>query len=406
MVKPSIQRSHHLSAQQHERLDRATAALDGPVGAVDLEAFDANADDLVRRAAGTPIRVASKSVRCRALIDRVLAREGYEGILAFTLPEALWLAETHYDIVIGYPTVDRAALAALAKDEEKLARITLMVDSAEGLALVKAAIGTPAAPLRVAIDLDAALVVARRIWLGARRSPVRTPEDAVALARIIAEDPDFQLVGLMAYEGQVAGTVDRPLGGNPPVPVIRRMKKASIAEITERRGKIVAAVRSLTDLEFVNGGGTGSIESTRADTSVTEIAAGSGLYGPTLFDRYDGFTPHPAAYFGLSVVRRPAPGIVTVAGGGWIASGPPGLDRVPSPTYPFGLEYVGTEGAGEVQTPLRGHAADELAIGDKVWFRHAKAGEVCERLDTLHLIEGDSIITVAPTYRGEGQTFL
>ncbi|WP_141778701.1 amino acid deaminase/aldolase [Nocardioides albertanoniae] len=398
--------SHHLSAQQHDRLDRATAGLDGPVGAVDLAAFDANADDLVRRAAGTPIRVASKSVRCRALLDRVLAREGYEGILAFTLSEALWLAETHYDIVIGYPTAERAALAALAGDEEKLARITLMVDSAEGLSLLKSAIGTPAAPVRVALDLDAALVIARRIWLGPRRSPVRTPEDAVALARLVTEDPDFELVGLMAYEGQVAGLVDRPLGGNPPAPVIRRMKRASVAEITERRGKVVAAVRSLADLEFVNGGGTGSIESTRADPSVTEIAAGSGLYGPTLFDRYDGFTPHPAAYFGLSVVRRPAPGIVTVAGGGWIASGPVGPDRAPSPTYPFGLDYVGTEGAGEVQTPLRGAAADTLAIGDKVWFRHAKAGEVCERLDSLHLVENDAIITVAPTYRGEGKTFM
>ncbi|MCW8221326.1 amino acid deaminase/aldolase, partial [Streptomyces griseolus] len=55
-------------AADRTRYDRATAHLDAPVAVVDLEAFDANADDLVRRAGGKPIRVASKSVRCRALL--------------------------------------------------------------------------------------------------------------------------------------------------------------------------------------------------------------------------------------------------------------------------------------------------------------------------------------------------
>lgn len=398
--------SHRLSSNQHHRLSAATTGLDGPVGVVDLEAFDANADDLVRRAAGTPIRVASKSVRCRTLLDRVLARDGFAGILAFTLGEALWLAESHDDVVVGYPTAERRALASLAQDPEKLARVTLMVDSVEGLDLISDAVGTPAAPVRLALDLDASLVLAGKIHLGAWRSPVRTPEDALGIVHKIVDNPTFVLTGLMAYEAQVAGTADRPLGKPAQVPVIRRMKKASVAELTERRGQIVEEVRRVADLEFVNGGGTGSIESTVADRSVTEVAAGSGLYGPTLFDRYDAFTPHPAAYFGLDVVRRPAQGIVTVAGGGWIASGPAGADRVPTPTYPEGLEYVPTEGAGEVQTPLRGDAADSLSLGDKVWFRHAKAGEVCERLDTLHLVEGDRIVESAPTYRGEGKSLL
>src|SRR5699024_2300431 len=88
----------------------------------------------------------------------------------------------------------------------------------------------------------------------------------------------------------------------------------------------VAAVRQIADLAFVNGGGTGSIETTRTEDAVTEIAAGSGLIGPGLFDGYHGFCPRPALLLGLSVVRRPARGVATLLGGGWVASGVPGAD--------------------------------------------------------------------------------
>ncbi|MEP9384865.1 amino acid deaminase/aldolase [Nocardioides sp. KR10-350] len=398
-----------MPSTQYARLDRATAGLDGPVAVVDLDAFDANAADLVRRAGGTPLRVASKSVRCRALLRRVLAVPGFAGVLAFTVAEALWLAEEWDDVVVGYPSAERRALARLAADPVAASRVAVMVDGAEGLDLVRAAVAevADAAPLRVCLDLDASLRIAGgRVHVGPRRSPVHSVGEAVALARLVVDDPRFRLVGLMAYEGQVAGVPDRPLGKPLQVPVLRRLKRASVAELTERRGAVVAAVRRLADLEFVNGGGTGSVETTAADPSVTEVAAGSGLYAPTLFDRYDGFTPAPAALFGLDVVRRPAPGIVTVAGGGWIASGPPGPDRVPVPTYPEGLRLIGTEGAGEVQTPLHGAAADGLRLGDRVWFRHAKAGELCERVDALHLMAGEQVVESVPTYRGEGRTFL
>ena len=184
------------------------------------------------------------------------------------------------------------------------------------------------------------------------------------------------------------------------------MKAASVRELTQRRAAVVAAVEQVTKLEFVNGGGTGSVETTVAEPAITEVAAGSGLYAPALFDRYRSFRARPAALFALGVTRRPASGIVTVAGGGWIASGPPGVDRQPVPTYPAGLRLLGPEGAGEVQTPLVGAAADSLRVGDRVWFRHAKAGELCEHVDSLHLVEGDEISAVVPTYRGEGKTFL
>lgn len=396
------------------RLDAATAQLDAPFAAVDLDAFHANAADLVRRAGGKPIRVASKSVRCRALLSEVLALPGYHGILGYTLPEALWLASCGFDdIVVAYPSTDRAAFAALAASQRALAAVTVMVDSADHLDLIEKAVADAAAPdgmsapIRVCIDIDAALrLLGGRIRLGARRSPLHTPAEVAAMAQDVLRRDLFKLVGLMAYESQIAGIGDAPPGRPLRGAGVRAMQSRSARELAARRGAIVAAVRALTPLEFVNGGGTGSVERTTAEDAVTEVAAGSGLYQPWLFDSYRSFRGRPAALFALPVVRRPGPDAVTALGGGYPASGAPGADRLPQPYLPPGLAYDPQEGAGEVQTPLLGKIASTLNVGDQVWFRHTKAGELCERFDALHLISGDEVVRTVPTYRGEGQTFL
>jgi D-serine deaminase-like pyridoxal phosphate-dependent protein len=397
-------------ADLHARLEAAMAARDAPLAAVDLAGFRANAADMARRAGGRPIRLATKSVRARALIRLALEQPGFQGLMAFTLPEALWLAADGFDdVLVAYPTADRAALRALAgpgNDVERAA-VTLMVDSSEQLDLIDEACGRERAPLRVCLDLDAAYrlpVTGQPV--GVRRSPVRTPAQARALAREIASRPGLRLVGVMAYEAQIAGVGDRPAGRPLFGAVLRRIQAASMRELVRRRGEIVAAVREEADLEFVNGGGTGSLERTAADPAVTEVAGGSGLYGPHLFDHYGSFTPHPAALFALPVVRRPGPGVVTVLGGGYLASGAADRLRLPVPALPAGLRLDAREGAGEVQTPLLGAAADGLRIGDRVWFRHAKAGELCERFGELHLVEGAAHAGTVPTYRGEGQSFL
>jgi D-serine deaminase-like pyridoxal phosphate-dependent protein len=98
--------------------------------------------------------------------------------------------------------------------------------------------------------------------------------------------------------------------------------------------------------------------------------------------------------------------VVTALGGGYPASGPPAASRQPAPYLPPGLKLDKDEGAGEVQTPLLGRVADSLSLGDRVWMRHAKAGELCERFAELHLVEGDKVVATVPTYRGEGQTFV
>ncbi|MGW7346312.1 amino acid deaminase/aldolase [Streptomyces sp. NPDC054854] len=391
------------------RYDRATAHLEAPLAIVDLDAFDANADDLVRRAGGKPVRVASKSVRCRALLERVLARPGFAGIMSYTLAESLWLARSGFeDVLLAYPSADRAAFAELSGDPKLAAAVTVMVDDPAQLELIDRARDGGTQEIRVCLELDTALrLLGGRVRVGARRSPLREPEQLAALARAVVARPGFRVVGLMGYEGHVAGVGDALVGRPVRSRMIRLMQGAARKELAARRAEAVRAVRAeVPDLEFVNGGGTGSVQQTAAEEAVTEIAAGSGLYVPRLFDNYTSFRGRPAALFAQPVVRRPGVGVVTVLGGGYPASGAPGADRLPVPYLPEGLRYDPQEGAGEVQTPLLGSPADDLLIGDRVWFRHAKAGELCERFDALHLVEGDRVTATAPTYRGEGRTFL
>ncbi|WP_336208311.1 amino acid deaminase/aldolase [Nonomuraea sp. LPB2021202275-12-8] len=393
-----------------QRYDRATAALEPPFAILDLEAFHANAAALVRRAGGKPIRVATKSIRSRPLLERVLAMDGFAGLMAFTLPEALWLVEQGFgDILVAYPTADRHALAELAGSAEAAGRITLSVDSADQLAFMDHALAGvhPRHEIRISIDIDAGFVAFNgKFRAGALRSPIRDAEQAADLAADIAKRPGYRVTGLMAYEAQIAGVGDAPQTGAAYARLIRFMQNLSARELILRRGRIVNAVRQFADLEFVNGGGTGSIERTVREKAITEVAAGSGLFHPRLFDFYSRFTGRPAALFALPVVRRPSPTTVTVLGGGYLASGAPGPSRLPQPYLPAGLRYTPDEGAGEVQTPLLGQPAEDLRVGDRVWFRHAKAGEMCERFDTLHLVEGDTLTESVPTYRGEGKTFL
>ncbi|WP_242494656.1 amino acid deaminase/aldolase [Nocardioides zhouii] len=389
------------------RLDAAVAALPEPpptpIAVVDLDAFDANATDLVRRADGKPIRVASKSLRVPALIQRALARDGFEGVLAYTLAEALWLHEEGIsdDVVVAYPSVDVAALRRLTSSPAAAAAITLMVDDAAHLEALDAARSAAAGDVevRVALDLDAGLRLGRQ-HIGPKRSPLFDTADVVALARVVHERAGVRLVGVMTYEGQVAGVQDDVPDQRTKSLLVRRLKQASMAQLEVRRREISEALAQVTELEFWNGGGSGSVEATAADAAVTEVAAGSGLLVPGIFDHYASFEPHPAAYFGLRVSRKPTSTIATVHGGGFIASGATGEDRSPIPWAPPGLHLTGLEGAGEVQTPLTGHPAALLKIGDLVWFRHAKSGELFEHVRDVHLVRGESVTEVVPSYRG------
>lgn len=384
------------SGVQDNPWELATAGLATPLVAVDLERFDANADSLLARAGGLPIRVASKSVRCRTLLDRVLSRPGFAGVMAYAVPEALWLAGSGVrDVFVAYPSVHADALRSLADDAALRSEVTLTIDSVEHVRWLRDTLGGAVTGLRVAVDVDASLRIGA-LHLGVRRSPTRSPKDALAVVRA-AIGVGLDVRGVMFYDAQVAGLPDSG-------PHIRALKARSVRDLRERRAAVVDAVRAETELAFVNAGGTGSLHLFGGDPVVTELAAGSGLYSPTLFDGYDALDTLPSMAYAVPVVRRPARGHVTAFGGGYVASGEPGWSRVPSPVL-RGLSLVRSEAAGEVQTPLHGGDADGLAIGDRVWMRGAKAGELLERFDTVHLVRDGELVDSVPSYRGEGRNF-
>jgi len=398
-------------ADQYARYEAIFESVTPPFAFVDLDAMWGNAAVLVRMASGVPIRVASKSVRCQPLLRRILERApDFRGLLTFTLPETLWLAREGFeDLVLAYPSADADALRELADltvtDPDRAPAV--MVDSTAHLDLIEAAVGRAAAPIRVCIELDVGWwPLGGRVKIGPKRSSVRTPESAAALAREISARGSVRLAGLMAYEGHIAGVGDDAPGSRLRNIAIRTMQRLSAREIRSRRAAVVDAVSGVTPLEFVNGGGTGSLAATASEPAVTEVTAGSGFYDSVLFDHYRSLDLRPAAAYAMPVVRKPSGAIATVLGGGYIASGPAGKDRLPEPYLPRGLRLDPLEGAGEVQTPVLGTAAARLEPGDRVYFRHAKAGELCERFASLYLLEGGRVADEVPTYRGEGKCFL
>jgi D-serine deaminase-like pyridoxal phosphate-dependent protein len=378
-----------------------------PLAFVDLDAFDANAARLVARAGGKPVRVASKSLRCRALLERVLGRRGFEGIMCYSAAEAAHLARHGLDdLLVGYPTVEPADVVAAARAVADGRRIVFTIDAEEQVSLLGRVAREHGIVLPVCIDLD----VSSRwpgLHFGARRSPLRDARAVLALARAVERTPGLAVEGLLGYEAQIAGVPDHAPGRPLLNPVVRLLQRRSRGEVASRRGAAAAALGGAGfRLRFVNGGGTGSLESTAADPSVTEVTAGSGLFCPALFDGYRNVCGDAAAAFAIPITRAPAPGIYTCHGGGYAASGAAGKDRLPSPWLPAGARLLAAEGAGEVQTPVAYAGPLALRIGDPVLLRHAKAGELCERFDRLLLVSNGAVAGEVPTYRGEGLAFL
>jgi|1186.fasta_scaffold03398_2 D-serine deaminase-like pyridoxal phosphate-dependent protein len=359
-----------------ERFEVVFGGKQAPFAFLDLDAVWANAADMLRRSRGKPIRAVTSAIRSRPVLERLLDLDpGFQGALTFSLAETLWLWERGMrDLVLAYPTADRACLTRLARitaeDPEEAPVIT--VDSIEHLDLIEEAATSFVAPIRVAIDIDLSW---RRLGglvrFGERRSPVRTADEAVALAQEIDRRERTTLVGAIAYEAQIAGVGDNVPGKAINNLIVRQMQAASARDVEDRRAEIVAALSEVAQLEFVNGGGTGSIDSTASDWAVTEIGAGSGFYAPIPFDHYRAFRPRPAAMFALPVTR----GTGTA----------PRDDRA---------RRVLPQGTTE---PLR--------VGDRVYFRPLEAGELCERFDRLLLVTGTTIRDEVPTYRGEGRAF-
>lgn len=382
-----------------------------PAALVDLDALDRNIERLRERVRGTgkTLRVASKSVRHVGLLRRILAGGGedFRGLMCFTPREAAFLAgEGFDDLLVAYPSTRGLAEVAARVAEGKTIR--LMADGVAQLRAYGAAARTAGVTLEALLELDVAYQpLGGRLHLGVLRSPLRSAEAIEAMARQAAAVEGVRIVGLMGYEAHVAGLPDATPFSPSLNPVRRALKRLSVPQIAERRAAAVEALRRAgVEPVVVNGGGTGSLDTTTLEDCVTEVTAGSGFVCSHLFDYYRGNVLEPAAFFALEVSRIPEPGVVTCLGGGYVASGEPGWDRLPVPYLPSGLEYVSMEGAGEVQTPLRVPSGVALAVGDPVIFRHAKAGELAERFEDYVLLRGGELVGREPTYRGQGQCFL
>lgn len=386
-----------------------TAAIAGrplPIALVDLVSFDANAERAeawVKKSGRTlPIRVATKSVRVPALIKRVLAREGWQGVMCFAAGEIELLHRTGVDdFLLAYPTVEPNDIEILRRVHDAGATLAVVVDSGAHVARLEEAFADAERPLSVVVDVDASLRTLGA-HLGVRRSPVR---DAEAAARVFDACKHTKPVGLMAYEAQVAGLPDASAFHRSRNFAVAQVRKLSERLVAKRRQAVVAHLNDRGfETTLVNGGGTGSLDSTPRDPAVTEVTMGSGLFCPHSFDGFSAVKMEPACFFALSVARSSDEGFVTCAGGGYIASGASGKDRLPMPVFPAGLSLVATEGAGEVQTPLS-CKGERPNLQDPVFFRHAKAGELMERFSEVALVSGDRVVESAPTYRGLGAAF-
>jgi D-serine deaminase-like pyridoxal phosphate-dependent protein len=384
-----------------------------PLAFVDLEAFDANVETVAKiaQARSKTVRLGTKSIRCEALMRRILDHSPiYQGFLTYTIEESVYLGRKgHDDFIVAYPSVqpsDLELLAGLIRDGKQVA---VMVDSIEHLQTLSSAAQGFGVSYSACLEVDLAYrPLGNMAHLGVRRSPIRTPQKALDLAVYARGLEGVQVDSLMGYEGHIAGVNDAVPNQKIKNYVMRTLKNASVRELTRRRGAVVSALQEAgVELRVVNGGGSGSLVSTLADDSVSEVTVGSGFYAPGLFHHFAEVQYQPAAFFALQVVRKPAPNMIACQGGGYVASGPVGADKAPLPVMPVGLKYLPLEGAGEVSTPL--NIPDDcpvLDLGDPIFFQHAKAGELCERFDDLYLIEVGEIVDRVKTYRGDGQNFL
>lgn len=383
-----------------------------PAALVDLDAVDRNCERILEAVGERPVgvRVASKSVRVPWLLRYLLGRdERFRGLMCFTAREAEFLADQGFDdLLVAYPVAGAAEAAAFGRLAARGVTGIATVDDRAQLPILEEAAREHGGTIPLCIDVDVSWrPIGRFAHLGVRRSPIRDAASALDLARDIARRPGLSLAAVLGYEAQVAGMRDVNPGSRLLDPTRRLIKRRSIPLAARRRHEVVEALRAGGHrIEIVNGGGTGSLHSTTADSSVTEVTVGSGFLCSHLFDGYDDLALEPAAFFAIQVVRRSDPGFVTCAGGGYVASGEAGPDRLPAVHLPAGLTPLSLEGFGEVQTPFRVDGGAGPNLGDPVICRHAKAGELAERFSEYLLVRGGAVVERVPTYRGLGKTFL
>ncbi len=379
-----------------------------PFAWVEMDALDENILTIAERAKSKNIRLATKSIRCRFILSYILDKLPYSfGLMSFTIEESIWLAEKGFtNILLGYPTLEVDLIKKVVSNPQLNAAICFMVDRLEHVEILNQTASKYQMKANICVDVDMSTHFPG-IYFGVYRSSIQTNRD---LENLLEKTKDFANItwkGLMGYEAQIAGVGDNFPKNTLMNGIIRFLKRKSLPKIAQRRAECLAVFKNKgIELQFVNGGGTGSIESTLKEKEITEITVGSGFFQSHLFDNYANFTHRPAVFYALRIVRNPKAQIFTALGGGYIASGATDSNKQPQPFWPEGMKLIKNEGAGEVQTPFEYRGKIPLKVGDLVFFRHAKAGELCERFNELTLVRNGKIEQIVPTYRGEQKSFL
>lgn len=385
---------------KYENVKDALSQIPSPNLFLDLNAFEENIKWAVKEAKGKKIRLSTKSIRSIDLLKKIFSYSSvFDGVMSFTLSEALWLRENGIkNILVGFPTTDLISLDELAKQPGD---IVLMTDHIEHLKMLETFATKYQTQISICIDFDLALDLPA-VKFGVYRSSLNNIDKIKNFNTFLKENcPHLKLVSTMGYEAQIAAVQDKKS------PLMRSLKMYSIPDLRKRRREFIQfLIKEGHHFSFHNGGGTGSLKSTREENLVTEITVGSAFYAPTLFDGYQDFKLTPALFFTIPIVRKSTNYIFTCLGGGYVASGETSENKLPTPYLPEGLSFIKHEGAGEVQTPLIYNGKGHFNIGDFVIFRHAKAGEICERFNEIHLVKDNQYLGSVPTYRGMGKAFL
>lgn len=380
-----------------------------PLAYIDKDLLDKNiATTIARNGTSKTIRVASKSVRCVAMLQYILnSNPLFKGLMTYSASEALFLSQKGFDdLLMGYPTMGKEEIDGLCQEIKKGKKIVFMADMEAHIFLINEIAAKHGITAPICMDIDMSMDLPG-LHFGVWRSSIFTPADVEKFVKACKSYKNIALVGIMGYEAQIAGVPDAVKGQSLKNGLVRLLKRRSIEKIAIfRQEAIDICQKEGINLAFVNGGGTGCLESTTQESGITETTVGSGFYAPTVFNHYVNFKYEAAAGFAVQIVRQPKPQIFTCLGAGYIASGEIGKAKQPLPYLPAGAKLIDLEGAGEVMTPVVYEGNETLNVGDPIFFRHAKAGELCERFTHLHLISHGKIVETVPTYRGEGQCFV
>lgn len=394
--------------EKYELYKKALEHVKKPCAFVDVDYLNENMKAITKGARHKKIRIASKSIRSVQVLKDILAYSSvFQGIMCYTGEEALYLYEQGLDdLLIAYPIWDETTLRTICQQVKLGAIITLMIDSIEHISRLEKIAQEEAGSFYVCMDIDLSSQI-YGIHFGVYRSPIRTVNEAKAIVEKLLQSPYIILDGIMGYEAQIAGVTDTDPKQAAKGWLIRHMKRKSAKEVVKKRKSVMKMLnKANVSLRFVNGGGTGSLYRTAKERIVTEVTVGSGFFNSHLFDKYKGFQYKPAAGFAITITRIPEKHIYTCFGGGYVASGAVGEDKLPEVFLPNGAILIKNEGVGEVQTPIKYKGSIPLTYGDPIFFRHSKAGELCERFNTLYMIQDGEVKAAYNTYRGDGKCFL